>query len=329
MKLRIFGLAALLVSFLAVTASAQFKDADPEGVKMGKDKVQKWKCGVTIKAAGSVCKNVHGYAPIPIDWPEQQVSIVNEEFPASAKVEYEMREGTAKVMTIKIPRLEANQELKIIATVEIRRNAILPPEDTDLYVLPNAKKLPPDMRRYLMPSPLIESTDPKIKSLAKEIFEKLKTDKEAANEEVKAWDKVEAYYDWVREHVKYQPGDIKGALAALKDETGDCEELASLFIALCRAGEIPARTVWIPGHCYAEFYLEDKDGKGHWFPCQSAGPKEFGGINETRPILQKGDNFKPHPGQKKHQRYLAEFLTGVPENNGQKPLIRSVRELVP
>jgi hypothetical protein len=102
-----------------------------------------------------------------------------------------------------------------------------------------------------------------------------------------------------------------------------------LFIAICRAGNIPARTVWVQGHCYPEFYLEDNKAVGHWFPCQIAGSREFGGIVETRPILQKGDNFKPHPGQKKNQRYLAEFLTGTPAPNASQPSIRAVRELLP
>ena len=104
----------------------------------------------------------------------------------------------------------------------------------------------------------------------------------------KAWDHVEAIYDWVRKKVKYQNGPLKGALAALKDGTGDCEELSSLFIAICRAAGIPARTVWVPGHCYSEFYLVDDEGKGRWFPCQSAGKREFGGISETAADPAKG-----------------------------------------
>ena len=64
-------------------------------------------------------------------------------------------------------------------TVEIRRNAIVPPEKTDIYVLPDAKKLPREMRPYLMPSPKIESRDPKIRELAK----KIGADKE------KAWER--------------------------------------------------------------------------------------------------------------------------------------------
>ena len=316
---RSLAYAWILFLLTAASAFAQFKDADPEGAKMGDAKVQKWRCGITISASGGPCKNIVGYAPIPIEWPEQQVSIVKEDVSPGVKIGYEDREGTAKVMTIRIPQLAAGQEVKAVVTLEIRRNAILPPDDTEGFVLANPKKLPADVRRYLGPSPLIECTDPKIKSLSKEIG----ADKE------KAWEKVEAYYDWVRKHVKYQAGPIKGALAGLKDGTGDCEELSSLFIALCRAAEIPARTVWVQGHCYPEFYLEDAKSVGHWFPCQAAGSREFGGIVETRPILQKGDNFKPHPGEKKHQRYLAENLTGTPIGNGGNPTIKAVRELLP
>ena len=50
--------------------------------------------------------------------------------------------------------------------------------------------------------------------------------------------------------------------------------------------------VWVPGHCYPEFYLEDAEGRGHWIPCQAAGTRAFGSMPEHRPILQKGDNFR-------------------------------------
>ena len=117
-------------------------------------------------------------------------------------------------------------------------------------------------------------------------------------------------------------------MAALRDGTGDCEEITSLFIAICRAAEIPARTVWVSGHCYPEFYLEDDKGKGHWFPCQSAGAREFGGITELRPILQKGDNFRPPKNSHERQRYMAEYLTGSPGPGGGKPQVKFIREAV-
>ena len=164
------------------------------------------------------------------------------------------------------------------------------------------------------PSPGIESRHRQIITLAKSI----------ASEHDDAWSKVEALYDQAREQVEYVNGPFKGAIAALKDGTGDCEELSSLFIAMCRAIGVPARTVWIPGHCYAEFYLEDETGEGHWFPCQPAGSRAFGSMPEFRPILQKGDNFTVPEKPREKQRYVAEYLTGT----GGNPKVKFIRELV-
>ncbi|HYW78604.1 MAG TPA: transglutaminase-like domain-containing protein, partial [Thermoguttaceae bacterium] len=141
--------------------------------------------------------------------------------------------------------------------------------------------------------------------------------------EENAWKRVEAIYDWVREKVEYQNGPLKGALAALNSGTGDCEELTSLFIAICRAAEIPARTVWVEGHCYPEFYLADAEGNGHWFPCQAAGTRAFGGIPEFRPVLSKGDSFRPPYDRRDVQRYPADRLNGA----GGRPRVKFIRKM--
>ncbi len=301
-------------------AAAQFKQGEADGPRMGDSQTNCWRTGMIVKATGGACRGMSGYAPVPTDWPEQQVKVVEEDVSPEAKIRYRMIDGGVKIMDVRIPFLAAGQEAKALVTVEIRRSTILPPEDTDRYVMPDVDKLPRQIRFHLAPSPLIESRSPRIRKLAREI----------GADEKHAWDRVEAIYDWVRENVKYQNGPIKGALAALGDGTGDCEELTSLFIAICRAADVPARTVWVPGHCYPEFYLRDEEGKGHWFPCQAAGAREFGGITETRPVLQKGDNFRPPKKGRGHkrQRYLAEYLTGTPAPGGGKPQVRFVRETV-
>jgi hypothetical protein len=301
------------------SASAQFKEDTVDGQKTGDTKVTRYRAGMILKATGGPCQGASGFVPVPYDWPEQQVTTVSEEISTGARVKYEVVDSGVKVMCIDVTRIAANEEVKAIITLDIRRSAIVPPDDTDIYVLPDLKKLPADIRPYLQPSPKIESRDPKIRDLAKTVG----ADKE------KAWDRVEAIYDFVREKVKYVNGDLKGALAALRDGTGDCEEITSLFIAICRAADIPARSVWVPRHCYPEFYLEDDKGQGHWFPCQSAGARQFGGIDETRPILQKGDNFRPPKGKsKERQRYMAEFLIVKPVPGTQQPQVSWVRDTV-
>ncbi len=267
-----------------------------------------------VRAIGGPCQGIVGYAPVPIEWPEQEVKIIDEDISQAARVSYQMVGGTVKVMVVRIPFLPAGEQAKALITLEIRRSAILPPDDTDKYVLPDPKKLDRKLRVYLAPSPKIESRDRKIRAQAK----KIGVDKE------NAWEQVEAIYDWVRQNVEYKNGPLKGAAAALRDGTGDCEELTSLFIALCRAVNIPARTVWVPEHCYPEFYLLDAQGNGHWFPCQVAGDQAFGEMPEHRPILQKGDNFRPPYNRRDRQRYLAEHLTGT----GGQPRVRFIREKV-
>lgn len=310
-----FLLALLLCQFTASMAFGQFKEGDPDGAKAGQASVQKWRAGIVVNAGGSPCKGIVGSAPLPIEWPEQDVKVIEEDVSPRGKMTTRMVEGTVKEMVLTIPTLQSGEEAHALITMEITRRTQIPPTDTDRYQAADAKKLDKAIRPYLAQSPLIESRNPKIVKLADDLRAKEKN----------AWKLVESIYDYVRETIKYENGPLKGAMAALRDGTGDCEEMTSLFIAICRAAEIPARTVWVPGHCYPEFYLVDEKGAGHWFPCQVAGARAFGGIQETRPILQKGDNFKPASGGRDRQRYRAEHLVGA----GGNPSVRFVRDLLP
>jgi hypothetical protein len=311
--------------FLAISQPAlgQFKDEAPEkGSQFDRQSVQKLKVGVIIKAVGGPCKGIYATLPVPTDWPEQSVQILEEDVsPTVKRVGYRVLGGSVKQMIIEIPSLGSGQEAKALITYEITRRTMVPPANTSVYSIP--KKPGKDLQIYLGPSPYIESRHQKISSLAKEL-----TAKGEESEATTDWQTVEKLYDATREKVKYVNGELKGAIRALNDGTGDCEELTSLFIALCRASKVPARTVWVDGHCYPEFYLEDDDGHGHWFPCQAAGTRDFGGIPETRPILQKGDNFKDPDRPRERQRYVSEFLKGAGIKGGGQPKVKFVREIV-
>ena len=111
--------------------------------------------------------------------------------------------------------------------------------------------------------------------------------------QTKAWPHVRAIYDWVRKTIHYQKdAPLTGCVEAIEKQSGDCNQLTSTFIAICRASGIPARTVQIPAHCYPEFYLCDEKGEGHWFPAEVSGSEDFGGIFTHTPIMQKGDAFR-------------------------------------
>jgi transglutaminase-like putative cysteine protease len=247
-----------------------------------------------------------------MEWPEQQVRILDEEkSPLVKKLSYRVVGGTARQMVVEVPVLPAGKEARAVVTFEVTRQALLEPESTSVYLLPKASE---NLRPYLLESPYIETRHPKIIAAAKE----------AASQTGSAWQQVEAIYDWTRQRVQYKEGPLKGAREALEDGDGDCEELSSLFIALCRVNKIPARLVWVPGHCYPEFCLQDEQGEPHWFPCQAAGERAFGTMTEYRPILQKGDNFRLPDRPKDRHRYVSEGLTGL----GGQPTVRFIREVV-
>ncbi len=318
MEFRNYAFALALALGLMSPALAQFKDASDagKGPRLGNAVDQRWLAGIIVTAEGGACRNLLGTAPIPIEWPEQEVRTLDEEISPTAHVSYQKLDGSVKVMVVKVPMLAGGQQAKALVTLEIKRSTLLPPKDTGIYKLPEAKKVPRDVRPWLGTSPLIESSNPRLKSLAKQTV----ADKE------KAWDKVEAIYQWVRKNITQKGGRLKGAILTIKEGEGNHEDMASVFIALCRAAGIPARTVWVPKHCYPEFYLLDDEGVGHWFPCQVAGREEFGGISETGPILAKGDSFRAAQGtrDRERQRFPAESLTG----EGGAPKREFVRKLL-
>ena len=308
----------LLAMVCASAAQAQLAVEYANGIRLEKELKQRWKLVMTIRAPNEPCGGIYGTATVPTGWPEQTVRVAEEDVSPSVKeLEYRTLENGVKQMLISIPTLSAGEESHAFVTFEVTKAAILAPTDTTQFEIP--KKVSRDVGKFLAPSPFIESQNSKIRSLARDLLKE--------KSEATAWEQVETLYDWVRDHVEYKNGPLKGALAAMNDGTGDCEELTSLFIALCRANKVPARTVWIPGHCYPEFYLMDKEGHGHWFPCQAAGTRDFGSMPDMRPILQKGDNYRV-PEKKEPQRYVAEFLTVKAIQGGGKPQVRFVRDLL-
>ena len=309
------ALRLLVVLLLFAPLAALADDTGTRGIRLGDAATSKWRIGVTVHAPGAVT-GILATTPVPMDWPEQQVKIVGEEKSANVgKISYRTLDGGVKQMVVSIPRLNAGEDATVVVTFEVTRNEILAPSETAVYNVPARSSR--ELSKFLLPSPYIESTDAKIRMLAADI---------TAGKEP-GWDRAAAVFDWVRENVKYEFAEqIKPAVQALQDGQGDCEELSSLVIALCRANKIPARAVWVPGHCYPEFYLTDDKGQGHWFPCQAAGAdRQFGSMIEDRPILQKGDNFKV-PEERGSQRYVKQFLSA--KNAAADPDVKFVLDKV-
>ncbi|MFH1920134.1 MAG: transglutaminase domain-containing protein [Planctomycetota bacterium] len=334
--------ALVLLLGLTVSAAAQFQAQKkgtgpisrngPKGASQkldlspfsaGEAVVQRWRVGMIVTGGSGPCRGIVATTSVPTDWPKQQVRVVAEDLSPGVRVAYRMVDGAVKEMTARIPALGAGEQASAVVTFEVKRNGQRPPDDTGVYVLPNVRKSDDKLRPYLDPSPYIESTSPRVKALADEIG----VDKQ------KAWDRVEAIHDWIRENIELVDNrgrGVKTTLETLQDGTGDCDEFTSLFVAICRAGGIPARTVRVPGHCYGEFYLEDDQAQGHWFACDATRAEPFGELSDPRPVLQKGDNLLLRdPATKRMKRYpfLPDNLT-VADHRGTPPQVRIVLELV-
>jgi len=298
-------IAAFIVSLAAAVAVRADEDgkaetpAEDRGPKLGETVTQKWKIGMVVSASGGPVGRLTGTTTVPMKWPEQSLKLVSKDLSPGVTINYKSY-GTARQMVVSIPRVAGGKEAHAILTIEVARRTLLPPDETDLYVVPDAKSLPPDFKQYLGPSPLIESGHARIKAIAKQLGEG----------QSKAWPHVRAIYDWVRKTIRYQKdAPLTGCVEAIDKGSGDCNQLTSTFIAICRASGIPARTVRIPAHCYPEFYLHDDRGHGHWFPAEASGTEAFGGILTHSPILQKGDAFRVSVPKTEPVRFLPETLT--------------------
>lgn len=303
----------ILAMGLWVLASSLAHSA--EGPGLGEALTQRWKIGVRVTANSGPVTNISATMPIPDDWAEQQVREVARDIsPYCNKVDERTISGKVRQLVISIPSLPAGGLAEVTVTYEVTKNAVTPPQETAEYKIPDFKKLDKDMRLFLGASPFIESQQGKIKSLAKQTMVEKETD----------WEKVEALYDWVRDNIEATESrsPLKGATRTLKDKKGDVEDVVSLFIALCRAGNVPARTVWVPGHCYPEFYLVDEENTGHWFPCEPFAARVFGGTNDKRAILERGDNFRVPEDPKEKYRFVPESLTA----SRGKPSVKWIRE---
>jgi hypothetical protein len=281
-----------------------------------KELTQRWQVGVIIEAPGGPSAGLFGTLPVPTEWPEQKVKIVGEEVsPLVSRISYRDL-GGVKQMLFTIPQLPHGQTAKAVVTLEVTKSSQIAPENPAALMIP--KTPPTEIRPHLAASPGIDCRDNDVRDKAQELVAGKST----------AWEQVEAMYDWVRDNVQYREGKFKGAATALREKFGSKHDLTALFIALCRAHKVPARTVWVPDHAYAEFYLQDAQGQGHWYPCQVAGTREFGGISDLRPVLQKGDNIRV-PENREPQRFVAEYLTGKGGRGMGQPRVEFVRKLLP
>ncbi len=134
---------------------------------------------------------------------------------------------------------------------------------------------------YLLPQARIDSEDDEIISKAKELTEDMPSDYKKA-EAIFKYINVNMTFDesvniFKDENDEKEINEKKGSIAALKNMKGVCEEFVTLFVAMCRAVNIPSRAIEgyriqdveievsgekikekeLADHVWAEIYLQD------------------------------------------------------------------------
>ena len=134
-------------------------------------------------------------------------------------------------------------------TLEVRRQAV----PTAAYRLPAADTA---LRPYLLPEPLIQSGDARVRAQARQL---------AGRERDPAWVAARLTH-WVYGHVeKRLTVSVPSAVQVLEERRGDCNEHTVLYVALARAAGLPARAaaglVYLDGrfyyHAWPEVWLGD------------------------------------------------------------------------
>lgn len=277
----------------------------------------KWQVGVQIATKSSRVKKMLVTIPIPADWPEQKVKLVEEELPPTVKdVSYRTLDQNLRQLVLTTGRLPAKELFEFKVTLAVTTQQAAAPEDTSIFKIPG-RPIAKELKPMLGASPQISFLNSKIRSKVKE----LTADKE------NAWEEVKAIFEWVRDNVEYADLEPTDSLKTFRQKKGGAEDLVGLFIALCRSHKVPARTVWVEGHQHAEFCLADDEKNLYWFPCQVAGLSEFGSMSEPRIILQKGDNMRV-PEKKERQKIVVEYVECQCESPRQ-PVVNFIRKLLP
>lgn len=284
------------------------------GVRIGDAQVVRYQIGAKIKTGPSAFTGVTLRFPVPNDWPEQKVSVVDEEIYDRAKgIEYRVLDSGVRQMMVAIPQVPAETEANVLITYEVAVSPILAPEQT--VGLQKPKKITKETKFFIGDSPMIDTREKNLKKLVAEI----------TKDEQDPWVALSAAHRWVLDNVTETVSKAQSTEDTLKTKQGCNEDRAALFVAMARAFDVPARLVMVEGGQHAEFCLEDPSGNLHWYPCSLRGSGEFGSLTNPAVVFQKGDNVK-EPEVGKRVRLIREHVHGKGNAAPQVEIIRRVVE---
>ena len=138
------------------------------------------------------------------------------------------------------------------------------------------------LNEYLLNEPYLQSDDPKIINLARQIVGNKKD----------SWAAARKINRWVYENIEksFTP-DLSNALQTLSSRRGDCGEHTALAVALMRAAGIPSRPIvgliyWPPGHGFG-YHAWVEAFVGEWVHMDPSWGEDL--ANPARIAIARGD----------------------------------------
>ncbi len=267
--------------------------------------------GLQIQAKGTA-QNLRATTAVPVNLPEQKIENLRIQKQGCAADVRQLSPEAGQLM-LAAPAVYAGQTIGAVAHFRVTLFKEYQGYKKDQF--PAEQDYHRDFRKlYMYDSPGIQTRQKVVRDLAAEVGGQIDH----------PWDKAKAFHAWVWKNIKPKIQAYSSVIEALRDRVGDCEERAAVFVAFCRASGIPARLVWVPNHNWAEFYLNDHEGKGHWIPAHTSAYSWFGWTGVHELVLQKGDSIHV-PEKRKTQRLLADWM----QWQGARPTARYTAELKP
>ncbi|WP_254510830.1 transglutaminase-like domain-containing protein [Anatilimnocola floriformis] len=268
--------------------------------------------GLEFQGNGSASQ-LKATTPVPSEFPEQKIESL-EVLTEGCEARVQPLTSGAAQLELAAPGIAKGQVIRAIAKMKL--TLLKQYHGFAKEQFPEKQpKLPVDIKKnYLQDSPGIQTSDSEVRKVAQAIAEKNKH----------PWDQALAISAWIRETIKAQIGAYTSVAKAMQAKRGDCEEMSAVFVALCRSLQIPARLVWVPNHNWAECYLTNDKGEGHWLPVHVACYGWFGWTGAHELVIQKGDRVV-HPQKGNTQRLLEDWM----QWQGARPGFRFIGELKP
>jgi transglutaminase-like putative cysteine protease len=269
--------------------------------------------GIEMRGRGNGT-DVQAVTPVPLPHPEQKIGDVRIETEGCQARIQAVGEGAAQLV-VAAAAIGAGGVLRAIARYQLTVAKQYFGHERDRFPRVQPKPAAEIRGRYLLDSPGIETGSAQVRKLLAAV---------RGPGDEHPWDVARRCWVWVRENIRPRIGPYTSVTRAIDDRVGDCEEMAGVFVALCRRAGIPARLVWVPNHNWAEFHLVDEAGVGHWIPAHTACYPWFGWTGVHELVIQKGDRVIPA-----HARAPQRLLEDWGRAAGVRPAFRWTAELTP